>query len=234
MSGIVVVIGRMQGLTKGHGLIIDKAMTVSRMNGYQLALLLSIKEDQKKNPLALSQKISLLELAYGKPGRLHVSDSFIQGEDGITNRRICFHYHSHKNTPFSVIELDRNTMDKIKHISEAYTDVIVVVGGDQYVQFSKLFEKYKDDYPYPIKVLNAGERCDTDPDNVSSFSASKLRQAALDGNFQTFKKISLEIGDLTARIQYNRIRKTMCEHITKGYRADANTRTQTPEIEGVK
>ncbi len=70
---------------------------------------------------------------------------------------------------------------------QGFTDLIVVVGSDRITEFERLLEKYNgSDYTFDsIKVVSAGER-DPDSDDVSGMSASKVRDFAMKGDYESF------------------------------------------------
>ena len=70
-----------------------------------------------------------------------------------------------------------------------YTDLIYVAGSDRVESFNELINKYNGkDYTFKnIKVISAGER-DPDADGAEGMSASKMRQAAADNDFDSFKQ----------------------------------------------
>ena len=67
--------------------------------------------------------------------------------------------------------------------------VPLVVGGDRVSEFNSLAQKYNGEaYTFEnIKVTSAGDR-DPDADGVEGMSASKLRKAAADDDYDSFKK----------------------------------------------
>jgi len=68
-----------------------------------------------------------------------------------------------------------------------YTDIVYVAGSDRVESFDKLFNDYNGkEYNFnSIKVISAGER-DPDAEGAEGMSASKMRQAAVDGNLEAF------------------------------------------------
>lgn len=70
-----------------------------------------------------------------------------------------------------------------------YTDLIYVAGSDRVESFKELINKYNGkDYTFKnIEVISAGER-DPDADGAEGMSASKMRQAAADDDFDSFKQ----------------------------------------------
>tara|TARA_R100000808_G_C2081441_1_gene105110 strand:- start:1 stop:747 length:747 start_codon:yes stop_codon:yes gene_type:complete len=94
---------------------------------------------------------------------------------------------------------------------EGYKDIKIVVGSDRLSEFKNLATKYNGElYNFDmIDVLPAGER-DSDADDVSGMSASKLRKAAKEDDFKAFSKgipSSLEKGEVTNL--YNAVKKAM-------------------------
>lgn len=84
----------------------------------------------------------------------------------------------------------RTIFDVLKGVAEeGYTDVQIVVGSDRVAEFQNLSEKYNGSlYNFNrIEVISAGER-DADAEDVSGMSASKMRKAAMDDDFETFQK----------------------------------------------
>ena len=73
---------------------------------------------------------------------------------------------------------------------KGYANVVLVVGSDRVPYFSELLPKYNGkDYKFDsIKVVTAGVRDEESDDSVEGMSASKMRQAAVNGNFESFKQ----------------------------------------------
>jgi hypothetical protein len=68
-----------------------------------------------------------------------------------------------------------------------YAHLIYVAGSDRLEDFTELLNKYNGkDYTFKsIKVISAGER-DPDAEGAEGMSASKMRAAATEGNFEAF------------------------------------------------
>ena len=71
--------------------------------------------------------------------------------------------------------------------NDGYSSVNIVVGGDRVSEFNSLATKYNGKlYTFDdIKVTSAGGR-DPDAEGVEGMSASKMRKAAVEGDFETF------------------------------------------------
>lgn len=92
--------------------------------------------------------------------------------------------------------------------SLGYTNVILVAGSDRVSQFTEFLNKYNGkDYKFDsIKVVSAGER-DPDSEGVEGMSASKMRQFAQDGDFESFSKGV--VNKAIAKDMYNDVRSGM-------------------------
>jgi hypothetical protein len=82
----------------------------------------------------------------------------------------------------------RTPIDIMKELeADGFTDAILVVGSDRVSGFS-FIKKYNGiEYNFEsVKIISAGQR-DPDAEGVSGMSASKMRAAAKDGDFEAFK-----------------------------------------------
>lgn len=86
--------------------------------------------------------------------------------------------HTTVRTPIQMLQM----LEKL-----GYTDIIYVAGSDRVDGFKKLFNDYNGkEYNFnSIEVVSAGER-DPDADGAEGMSASKMREAAKQGNFEAF------------------------------------------------
>ena len=117
-------------------------------------------QDPKKNPLNRDQKIAIINRQFPEAGDRIVNDPSI-----------------------------RTIIDVMKFMqSTGHKRVAMVTGSDRTKSFNDLLAKYNGkEYEFDsIDVISAGER-DPDSDDVSGVSASKARQAAADGDYETFK-----------------------------------------------
>jgi len=106
----------------------------------------------------------------------------------------------------------RTIFDALKGANErGAKSVNIVVGQDRQKEFENLANKYNNKlYKFDrIKVISAGDR-DPDGEGVSAMSASKLRKAAADDDYDTFRTgIPKGFKDENARKLYDSIRKGM-------------------------
>ena len=87
-----------------------------------------------------------------------------------------------------------------------YTNVNIVVGADRQAEFENLAQKYNGElYDFDqIRVVSAGVR-DADAEGVEGMSASKMRKAAAENDFETFSKgVPKSLDDKTVKtvVQY--------------------------------
>ena len=161
MSKITFAFGRFNPPTIGHEVLLNKAKAVG---GKDYRIYVSKSQDKKKNPLAYKDKIKYLKKIFPTHAS-YIMDSAARTAIDV-----------------AVILTD-----------EGYTDLIMIAGSDRVGEFQKLLDKYNGvkarhgEYKFDsIKVINAGER-DPDAAGASGMSASKMRGAAADDNFDLFK-----------------------------------------------
>ena len=158
-GSISVTFGRFNPPTVGHEALIKKVSSSSKGGDYRIYP--SRSQDPKKNPLDVGTKVKFMKQAYPE----------------------------HKNAIQNSEEM-RTIFDVLGALdSEGYSEVNIVVGGDRVSEFTSLSAKYNGKlYNFKdIKVTSAGDR-DPDADGVEGMSASKLRKAAADDDYETFKK----------------------------------------------
>jgi hypothetical protein len=110
-----------------------------------------------------------------------------------------------------------HVLTKLKE--EGYTDLTLVLGSDRVADFQFLLK------PFPeLKIVSGGERDPDAEDEVAAMSATKVRAAALAGNWNSFRR-----GINTAVLNAN-LRKTMKNirnRLTKKGGRRHKTRTQS-------
>ena len=154
--------GRMNPPTVGHGQLID---TVARSaGGGDYFIFVSHTQDKKKNPLDYATKIGFIKSMF--PGRAKhiISDSSLR-----TIMQIAAWLYA-----------------------KGYRKITMVAGSDRLDNFSELLHKYNGVekkhgfYKFnTIKVHSAGKR-DPDAEDITGLSATKMRQAAHDGDREMF------------------------------------------------
>ena len=156
---ISITFGRFNPPTVGHEKLLAKVAQEAKSSGGEYRIYPSRSQDPKKNPLDPGSKIKYMRLAY--PDH---ANAIIDSDD--------------MRTIFDVLQALDN---------DGYSDVRIVVGGDRVSEFNSLATKYNGDlYTFDqIKVVSAGGR-DPDAEGVEGMSASKMRKAAVEGDFDKF------------------------------------------------
>ena len=178
---LTVAFGRFNPPTVGHEKLLDATKRQAKGGDYKIYP--SRSEDPKKNPLSPDEKISYMRKMYPKHDERIVNDEDM-----------------------------RSIFDVLKKANEdGYSNVNIMVGADRQSEFEKLATKYNGElYDFgEINVISAGER-DPDAEGVEGMSASKLRKAAVDGDFTAFKTgVPKALDDESAEKLFNTIRKKM-------------------------
>jgi hypothetical protein len=178
---LTVAFGRFNPPTTGHEKLLDKVAKVAGKGEYKIYP--SRSNDKKKNPLDPDTKISIMRQMYPKHGERIVNDA-------------------NSKTIFDVL--------KQAH-ADGYSGVNIVVGSDRQAEFEKLAGQYNGElYDFAeLNVVSAGAR-DPDAEGVEGMSASKLRKAAAEGDFKTFRTgVPSALDDKDAKQIYNTLRKSM-------------------------
>lgn len=156
---LTLAFGRFNPPTVGHQKLMDKVASSSDDGDY--IIIPSRSEDKKKNPLGVDRKASIMRQLYPDHAERIVNNP--------GNRTI-----------FDVMRTAHN---------DGYANIRIVGGGDRVQQYEKLANKYNGStYQFDnIEVVNAGDR-DPDSEGTDGMSASKMRKAAKNNDFASFKK----------------------------------------------
>ena len=160
-GAISITFGRFNPPTVGHEKLLAKVAREAKANGGEYRIYPSRSEDPKKNPLDAGTKIKYMRLAYPDHANAIVDNADMR-------------------TIFDVLTALDN---------DGYSSVNIVVGGDRVSEFNSLAQKYNGElYTFDeIKVVSAGDR-DPDAEGVEGMSASKMRKAAAEGDFDSFQQ----------------------------------------------
>ncbi len=158
-AALTVAFGRFNPPTVGHGKLLSAAKKASQ--GGDLKIYPSRTQDSKKNPLDADMKIS------------YMKKMFPDYDENIIN-------DSEMKSIFNVL---------VTASEDGYDDVNIIVGSDRQAEFENLATKYNGElYSFnQIRVISAGVR-DADAEGVEGMSASKMRKAVVDGDFESFRK----------------------------------------------
>ena len=137
--------------------------------------------DNKKNPLSRNQKIAIIDAQFPEMADRIINDTSI-----------------------------RTIIDVMKFLETAgHKNVTMVAGSDRVSAFEDLLNKYNGkEYTFDtINVVSAGTR-DPDADTLEGVSASKAREAAVQGDFDGFATMFAGSEDTKRKI-YNTLRQAM-------------------------
>ena len=181
LGTLVVTFGRFNPPTVGHKKLLDAARKAAGKGA--LKIYPSRSQDPKKNPLDPDEKVDVMKQMYPD------------------------HADSIVNDPNS-----RSIFDVLKQAhQDGYSDVKIVVGGDRVQEFGKMSDKYNGQiYDFAgVQTISAGDR-DPDAEGVEGMSASKMRKAAAENDFKTFRQgVPDTIDDKAAKMMMNSLRKKM-------------------------
>lgn len=175
--------GRYNPPHEGHGKVFKTLKRFADADNADYKIYASQSQDRKKNPLDYESKIKFLRKMFPEFAR-----SFI---------------------------LNKNIKNALQIAADAYAEgysrFVFVVSGDRIEDFKKLLTDYNNkpgahgNYNFKsIEVKSAGER-DPDSDGVDGMSSSKLKAAAIEGDFDRFM-LGMPKGFKDASALYNAVR----------------------------
>ena len=186
-SDLTIVFGRFNPPTIGHEKLLQMAKKTAA--GGTLKIYPSRTQDAKKNPLDPDMKAS------------YMRKMFPDFEEEIIN-------DPEMKSIFDVL----TTADE-----EGYENINIIVGSDRQSEFESLAQKYNGDlYNFDlIRVVSAGVR-DADAEGIEGMSASKLRKAASEGDYKSFRGgTPKKFKDADAMALFNATRQGMGIKATK-------------------
>lgn len=158
---LTVAFGRFNPPTIGHQQLMDVAANAAAGDeDGQYLIFPSRSQDKKKNPLDPDTKIGYMQRFYPNHAGNIINDP-------------------NTKTIFDVLKMAHN---------DGYAGVRIVGGADRVKEFEKLSNNYNGQlYQFDnIEVISAGER-DPDAKGVEGMSASRMRLAAAENDFKTFR-----------------------------------------------
>lgn len=176
---LTIAFGRFNPPTIGHLQLMDTAAMSAMQDGGDYIIVPSRSNDPKKNPLDPDTKIAFMRRMFPDHSERIVNDpNYI--------------------TIFDVLKKAHN---------DGYANVRIVGGADRVKEFEKLVNNYNGQlYQFDvIEVISSGDRDPDSNNGVEGVSASRLRLAAAEGDFMTFRsalpkelknKEALELFDL--------------------------------------
>ena len=157
---LTIAFGRFNPPHLGHQQLMDTAASAAEKDKGDYMIVPSRSNDPKKNPLDADTKVAFMR------------GMFPQHSGKISN-------DANTRTIFDVLK---------KAHSDGYANVRIVGGADRVKEFDKLANTYNGNlYDFDnVEVISAGDR-DPDADGVEGLSASRLRLAASENDFSTFR-----------------------------------------------
>ena len=183
---VVFAFGRFQPPTTGHELLVNAVKKLAGTTADHV-IYASKTEDKKSNPLPVARKVYFLKRMFPKTNFLAASAEV------------------------------RTPIEAAKELNKKYKNIVLVAGSDRVASFQKLLNDYngKEYHFDTIEVVSAGER-DPDSDTASGMSGTKMREAAVAGDFNKFKKgLPHTLTELDGRRLMNDIRKGLGHPIIK-------------------
>ena len=178
---VAFTFGRFNPPTIGHEKLLDKLKKVSA-NKYMVFA--SHSQNPKKDPLQYAKKIAYMKQSFPK----HKRDI--------------------------VVSKSRTFFEILVELNKKFQNMIMVVGSDRVTEFKTLANEYNGVasrhgyYKFEnIEIVSAGER-DPDAEGATGMSASKMRAAAANSDFDSFKQ-GTPLGDAQAKKLYFDVRKSM-------------------------
>ena len=184
MGTAVFVFGRFNPPTIGHGKLLNALTATAQREGGKALVYTSSTQDAKKNPLSKNQIFKHMKKAFPKEKK----------------------YFQTRSTAKTALEVAVELHGK-------YDKLVMVVGSDRVSDFSSLLNTYNGMkskhgfYEYKeIDIVSAGER-DPDAEGATGMSASKMRAAAVQGNFNLFKSgLPITMKDKDIKNMFNDVR----------------------------
>ena len=157
---LTLAFGRFNPPHAGHQQLMDIAAQSAETEESDYIIVPSRSQDAKKNPLDADTKVSVMRQMFPQHSERIVNDG--------ANRTI-----------FDVLKKAHN---------DGYTNVRIVAGQDRVKEFDKLSQNYNGQlYQFDnMEVISSGDR-DPDAEGMEGLSSSRMRLAAAEGDFKTFR-----------------------------------------------
>ena len=164
MKTAVFVFGRFNPPTIGHEKLLNALSATAQREGGKAFVYTSSTQDARKNPLSKDQIFKYMAKAFPK-----------------------------EKKTFQTKSTAKTALEVAVELNTKYDKLVMVVGSDRVSDFSSLLNTYNGIrakhgfYEFKeIDTVSAGER-DPDAIGASGMSASKMREAAVQGDFNLFR-----------------------------------------------
>ena len=157
---LTLAFGRFNPPHAGHQQLMDIAAQSAEAEESDYIIVPSRSQDAKKNPLDADTKVSVMRQMFPQHSERIVNDG--------ANRTI-----------FDVLKKAHN---------DGYANIRIVAGQDRVKEFDKLSQNYNGQlYQFDnMEVISSGDR-DPDAEGMEGLSSSRMRLAAAEGDFKTFR-----------------------------------------------
>lgn len=183
-GSVVITFGRFNPPHVGHLKLMDRVADEAYKDGSDYMIYPSQSQDPKKNPLDFQTKTNVMQTMFP-----HHAGNIVSDPSG-----------------------GRNIFDVLKGLhAQGYDNVKIVVGDDRVKEFTNITGKYNGKtYNFgKLDIVSAGER-DPDSEDVEGMSASKMRKAAQDNDYDAFKKgLPKDVKSADAKSIYMQVRRSM-------------------------
>lgn len=194
-KSIVIGVGRFNPPTTGHEVLVSKVLGEAQKIGAEFCIYASYSQDPKKNPLDVKTKLELLKKFFPKM-KFQAMPKPFTNKDGKTVAG-----------PYAIAQ---------KLSDAGYTRVYIVTGADHIAEYNKIKQyidtdpKSTEGYKFSdFKVISAGNR-DPDAEGVQGMSASKMRKAVFDGDFDGFREgVPAHVKNADAKKMFMAVKKGM-------------------------
>ena len=180
---LTLAFGRFNPPHAGHLQLMDVAAQSAEAEESDYIIVPSRSQDAKKNPLDADTKVSVMRQMFPQHSERIVNDG--------ANRTI-----------FDVLKKAHN---------DGYTNVRIVAGQDRVKEFDKLSQNYNGQlYQFDnMEVISSGDR-DPDSEGVEGLSSSRMRLAAAEGDFKTFRAgLPEDVPRKSAMMLFDTVRQSM-------------------------
>ncbi len=178
----VVVIGRFNPPTLGHEKVFKRAIQFARKTNAKPVVFVSSSHDNKTNPIPVKEKLFFLKMFF----------------PGIEFKPMT------------------NAYEAIKDLADdGFDSIILLTGSDRRESYNKMITRGMEKPVGDSQRINlkkfeivAMER-DPDADDVSGVSATKMRKAAAENDWETFKNMAPSGDDELKKMLFNTVKKGM-------------------------
>lgn len=180
MKRVVFAWGRFNPPTIGHEKLLLAVKNIAGQDDFFIYP--THTQDKKKNPLDSKTKSDVMKKMFP-----------------TMNRNIIYDPHI------------KTIIQALQQLQGTYHDCVLVCGSDRVQSYDKMISKYNGiEYTFRnLEVVSAGER-DPDADGAEGMSASKMRAAAVQSDFNSFRSgMPRTISDRDCRELMDKIRDIM-------------------------